>query len=65
MEIKPKWDWSPEYRRAVRQQMRETGRREQVPESERLAQYIAWYAEQKGISQEAAEKALREQGKIA
>lgn len=61
----PKWDWSSQQRRARGEHMRAVGRREQVPDRERIAQYAEWYATQRGLSLDAARAELVRDGKIA
>jgi hypothetical protein len=64
VEVKPKWAWSDQYRRELRQQIQATGKSD-VSTKERRQQYIAWYAETHGLTEHQAEKALKEQGKLS
>ena len=60
----PKWDWSPQQRRAFGEHMRAVGRREQVSDRERVAQYVEWYANERGLSLDAARREMIIEGKI-
>ena len=60
----PKWNWSSQQRRSFGEHMRAVGRREQVSDRERIAQYVEWYANQRGLSLDAARRQLLIEGKI-
>ena len=47
--VKPTWPWSKQYRAEVAESMKQSGKGDLSP-VEREGRYVAWYADQHGLS---------------